>query len=158
MLRGFGKLILWFLAVSVALWGAANPIIGTWKLNPEKSKDSAHHIPTSLIYTWATQEGGMINLTRDEISDKGQNRHSEWLGKFDGQDWPDTGSDVSDVGTIAVKQTGDRTFEFTAKKQGNVVATQKSVISDDGKTLTNVNNSRDEKGQLRSYTAVFDRQ
>ena len=156
MQRRFQKLTLWFLAVSVALWGAVNPIIGTWKLNPEKSKDSAHHIPTNLVYTWTAQEGGMIKLTRDEISDKGQTHHSEWSGKFDGQDWPNTGDPTVD--TMAVKRTGDRKFQFTAKKQGKVVATQKSVISDDGKTLTNVNSSKDEKGQPRSYTGVFDRQ
>jgi hypothetical protein len=89
----------------------------------------------------------MLKLTRDEISDKGQIRHSEWSGRFDGKDYPNTG-DPDAAGTLAVKLIDDRTFEFTTKKQGKVVVTQKSVISNDGKTLTNVNSSREEKGQL----------
>jgi hypothetical protein len=151
----FWRLVVGTLAVSVVLWGA-DPIIGIWKLNPEKSKDSAHRIPTSLTYTYTAQEGGRIKLTRDEISDKGQHNHSEWSGKFDGMDYPDTGNPGMDA--MAVKRVDDRTFEVTAKKQGNVIATQKTIISENGKTLTNTNTSKDEKGQPRSYTAVFERQ
>ena len=154
-MRSFWRLIVLVMAVSAALWGAANPIIGTWKLNPEKSNDSAHRIPKSLVYTYAAN-GDRIKLTRDEIGVQGQSRHSEWSGKFDGQDYPDAGNPGLD--TMAIKRIGDRTFEFTGKKAGKVVATQKSVISEDGKTLTNINNSKDEKGEPRSYTAVFDRQ
>ena len=144
------------LVVSIALWGASDPIIGTWKLNPAKSKDTAGRIPSSLVYTYSAQKDGMIKLTRDEISDQGQSRHTEWLGKFNGKDYPNTGSPEAD--TMSVKQVDSRNFEFAVKKQGQVVATQKTFISDDGKTLTNVNSSKDAKGQPRSYTAVFERQ
>ena len=58
---------------------------------------------------------------------------------------------------MAVKRIDGRTFEVTAKKQGNVIATQRTVISEDGKTLTNTNSGK-EKGQPRSYTAVFEKQ
>jgi hypothetical protein len=57
------------LTLSVVLWGA-DPMIGTWKLNPAKSKDTARRIPTSLTDTYVAQDGGRVKLTRDEISDK----------------------------------------------------------------------------------------
>jgi hypothetical protein len=151
----FWRIVAGTLTATVVLWGA-DPIIGTWKLNPAKSKDTARRIPTSLTYTYIAQEGGRVKLTRDEISDKGQTNHSEWSGKFDGADYPDTGNPGMDA--MAVKQIDDRTFEVTAKKQGNVIATQRTLISEDGKTLTNTNSSKDEQGQPRSYTAVFEKQ
>ena len=151
------RLVVATLAASVAVWGVdpgAGPILGVWKLNPEKSKSNGP-FPKSLTYTWAAEEGGMIKLTRDEINSKGIAVHSQWLGKFDGKDYPDTAPGLD---TMWVTRTGERTFEFAVKKQGKVMATQKSFVSEDGRTLTNVNTGQNEKGEPQTYTAVMEKQ
>ena len=149
------KLVVGTLAVSVALW-AADPILGTWKLNLEKSKYGARPAPKSSTATFAAQEGGMIKYTADSIDDKSQATHTEWSAKLDGKEYPVTGSPTGD--TVVGKQISARTIEWTVKKEHKIVVTGKSVISKDGKTLTTVWSGTDEKGQTQSWTAVSDKQ
>ncbi|MEK7404344.1 MAG: hypothetical protein AAB225_04480 [Acidobacteriota bacterium] len=149
------KLVVGALAVSVALW-AADPLLGTWKLNLEKSKYGARPAPKSSIATFAAQEGGMIKYTADAVDAKGEAMHMEWSAKLDGKDYPVIGSPMAD--TVVGKRINARTMEWTVKKEGKVAVTGKSVISRDGKTLTAVWNGTDEKGQPQSWTAVSERQ
>ena len=149
------KLVVGTLAVSVALW-AADPLLGTWKLNLEKSKYGARPAPKSIMVTFAAQEGGMIKYTAHGVDAKGQATHVEWSGKLDGKDYPMTGNPTAD--TLVGKRINARAIEWTAKKEGKVVVTLKGVISRDGKTLTTVWNGTDEKGQPQSWTTVSERQ
>ena len=134
----------------------ADPMLGIWKLNLEKSKYDAVPAPKSRTVTWAAQEGGMMKLTIDQIDAKGQSTRTEWAGKFDGKEYPATGSAVLD--TLSVKRIDALTVEFTQKKEGKVVVIAKGVISKDGKTHTSVWNSADEKGKPQSWTVVHEKQ
>ena len=70
------------LAASIVSLAAENPLIGTWKLNENKSKyapDSAKN--TTVTYTAA--KGDMIKCTADGVDKDGKPIHWTWTGKFD---------------------------------------------------------------------------
>jgi hypothetical protein len=56
--------------------------------------------------------------------------------KFDGKDYPLTGTLVGNATTYALKATGPRSFEITEKLNGKPLYIDKISVSDDGKTLT----------------------
>ena len=97
----------------------------------------------------------MMKLTIDQMDAKGQSTRIEWLGKFDGKEYPATGSAALD--TVSAKRIDALTIEFTQKKDGKVVATTNGVISKDGKTHTSVWNGTDEKGEPQSWTMVHEK-
>src|ERR1700722_12250940 len=125
-------LTLVMLFVGLVMCFAANPSLGTWKLNQAKSKLSPG-LPKNLTVTYEAV-GDYIKATVDGVDGQGQPTHNEWTGKFDGKDYPVTGDPTSD--TRAIKQIDDRNFELTVKMGGKVTMTGKAVISADGKTRT----------------------
>lgn len=135
---------------------AAEPLVGTWKVSLEKSNYGALPAPKSDTATFAAQEGGVFKFTADAVDAKGEAIHSEFSTKLDGEECPVTGSPFMD--TVVAKRIDARTTEWTAKKQGKVVVTVKEVVSTDGKTLTGVWSSTDEKGQTLSWTTVSGKQ
>jgi lipopolysaccharide export LptBFGC system permease protein LptF len=73
------------LAVSLMAAGAcfaANPHLGTWKLNEAKSKLVAGMGKNTTV-TYAEQKD-KIKITVDGVDKDGKPTHSVWVGKFDG--------------------------------------------------------------------------
>jgi hypothetical protein len=121
-----------FCVLGAAICFAADPQIGTWKLNEAKSKITAG----TNKYTTVTFKDtvGNIKTTQDGISGDGKPIHVEWSGKFDGKDYPVTGDPNAD--TRSYRKVDDRTLEMTAKKNGKVIATARTSVSADGKSRT----------------------
>jgi hypothetical protein len=111
---------------------AADPQMGTWKLNEAKSKIT----PGTNRYTTVTFKDmfGKIKTTQDGIDGAGKPIHVEWSGKFDGKDYPVTGDSNAD--TRSYRKMDDRTLEMTARKNGKVIAMARTSVSADGKTRT----------------------
>src|ERR1700758_2201163 len=86
-------LALCFLAISLGF--AADPEMGTWKLNEAKSK-IAPGMPKNhtVVYEAA---GDSVKITVDGTDKDGKATHNEWTGKFDGKDYPVTGDPTSDM-------------------------------------------------------------
>jgi hypothetical protein len=145
-------LALCFVAVTMSF--AANPNIGTWKLDGSKSK-----IPpmapknNTVVYEAA---GDNVKSTVDDIDGKGNPFHSEWTGKFDGKDYPLTGDPTAD--TRSYKKIDDHTTELINKKDGKVTATGRIVVSADGKTRTLTVSGTDPSGKKIKYAAIYDKQ
>lgn len=138
---------------SVAL--AADNWIGTWKMNPAKSKYSPGPAPKSLTIKFETTPDG-IKLTSDLVSADGNPAHGEYLSKFDGVDVPWTGN--PDADTASIKKIDDNTYENVWKKDGKPTITAKAVVSKDGKTFTTFQKGTNAKGQSVNNTIVYDRQ
>src|SRR5262245_9337727 len=116
------------LLASVALW-AADRQVGTWKLNPAKSKGTADHpVAKSLTVTITEQEGGIV-LDAVGEDGKGNPIKVHYSAKFDGKDSPVTGA--PDYDTVSLKRVDADTMETTNKKSGQVVSTIRSVVSKD---------------------------
>ncbi len=136
----------------VAVCYASDTVMGTWKLNEAKSKFSAGATKnTTVVYAPA---GDQIKVTTDGTDGDGKPVQSEWVGKFDGKDYPLTGDPSS---TRAYKKINDRTLELTNKKDGKVTSTGRAEVSADGKTRTVTIKGTTSDGKKLNYTAVYDK-
>ena len=147
-------LTLAMLFVGLTICFAANPSLGTWKLNEAKSKLSPG-LPKNLTVVYAAA-GDSIKGTIDGVDGEGKPTHSEWTGKFDGKDYPVTGDATSD--SRAIKQIDDRNYELTIKKDGKVRMTGKAVVSADGKSRTVTVSGTNAAGKTVTSTSVYDKQ
>src|SRR5439155_4547404 len=120
--KTFG-LILSFFFFGLAMCFAADPHMGTWKLNEAKSKIT----PGTTKFTTVTFKNmfGNIKVANDGIGADGKPIHVEWSGKFDGKDYPVTGDPNGD--TRSYTKVNDRTLHVTVKKNGKVTATAHTV-------------------------------
>jgi hypothetical protein len=110
----------------------ANPRIGTWKLDVEKSTYQQGKPPSSETRTYAVTDDGGLQLTANAILPSGTKQPSGYRAKFDGKDYPYTGP-AGD--TIAI--TGDGwASDATVKMGGKITQTSHSVVSKNGKRMT----------------------
>ena len=141
---------------------AADMLSGTWKLNLTKSTFSpANLAPKSGTTTWVVAPGG-VNTVTNGVDSKGRKTHSEYTAKFDGQDisWKGTidGSLSPDQDAVAWKKVDDYTFELTNKLKGQVLTTQRTVISKDGKSRTNTITGKNAQGVTVNNTQFYEKQ
>jgi hypothetical protein len=132
---------------------AADPHMGTWKLNESKSKITAG--TTKFTTTTFKNMFGTIKVTADGIGADGKPIHVEWSGKFDGKDYPVTGDPNGDA--RAYKKLDDRTLEVIVKKNGKVTATARTVVSADGRSRTATVTGTTPKGKKFKNVAVYDK-
>jgi hypothetical protein len=142
------------LFLGLTMCAAQNPHLGTWKLNEAKSKITPG-TQENLTVTYEAV-GDNIKATLDGVDAQKKPTHNEWMGKFDGKDYPVTGDPTSD--TRSYKKIDDRTMEATAKKDGKVTLTARIAISADGKTRNLTTHSTDSSGKKIVNTAVYDKQ
>src|SRR5437016_4136716 len=134
---------------------AADPQMGTWKLNEAKSKITPGTAKnTMVVYKEAT--GGKVKVTTDGTDANGKPTHSEWTGKFDGKDYSVTGDPTSDMRSYT--KVDDRTLDFSVKKSGKVTVTGRVRIAADGKSRTVTTSGTNAKGKKFSNTSVYDKQ
>ncbi len=144
---GFG---LCFIA---AVCYAADPSIGTWKLNATKSRiPKGSPKNQTVVYE---SSGDSVKVTTDGTDAEGQPAHTEWTGKFDGQDYPVTGSSIEDA--RAIKKINDHTFTISLKKDGKEVGSGYIVIAPDGKSRTVTITRTDPGGKIITSRSVYDK-
>ena len=145
------------LAVSFMAAGAcfaANPHLGTWKLNEAKSK-LAPGMGKSTTVTY-TEQKDKIKVTVDGVDKDGKPTHGVWVGKFDGKAYPAKGN--MSWNSAAYKEINDRTNEITTMKDGKTVWSGKIAVAADGKSRTVTINGTDEQGKKFKSTAVYDKE
>jgi hypothetical protein len=146
------SLLLCFVGAAVCF--AADPQMGTWKLNEAKSKIGAGSPKlTTVVYEAA---GDSVKVTVDGTDGDGKPLHNEWTGKYDGKDYPVTGDPNTD--TRSYKKVNDQTLAFTNKKGDKVTISGRGVVSADGKTRTVTITGTDSKGKKFTSTAVYEKQ
>jgi hypothetical protein len=134
---------------------APDPSIGIWKLNVHKSNFVLVPAPKGSVMKVEAWQDGM-KMSADTIDADGNKMHQEIACKFDGKDYPLTGSAIAD--SISTTRISARKSESVWKKQGKVVVTAKTVISSDGKTLTVMRIGRDSQGRMAGEVLVYERQ
>ena len=146
------SLAAFFAGLAVCL--AADPNMGTWKLNENKSVLAAGGTKnTTVVYEAA---GDNVKITVDGVTGAGKPVHHEWTGKYDGKDYPVTGDPTSDARSY--KKTGDHTLIFRGKKNGKANVTGNVAVSADGKSRTVTATVTDSSGKKVTSTAVYDKQ
>jgi hypothetical protein len=146
--------------VSLLVWLAAGTLCfgsafdGTWQLNAKKS-----HLGRGMGRNNTVKYDGAFffrtKVTVDGVDAKGKATHSEWVGMFDGKDYPVTGDPDADMRSY--NKVDDHTMNFWQKKGGNVMTSGKIVVSADGKSRTVTTMTKNKRGKMVRRTAVFDK-
>jgi|SRR5581483_7901696 len=146
--------------VFLAVWVAAGTVSygsafdGTWKLNAKKSHlgrgmGRNETVKYEMAFPLRTK------VTIDGRDLKGKTEHSEWVGMFNGTDYPVTGDPDSDMRSY--NKVDDHTLNFWAKKGGKVIMSGKVVVSTDGKTRTVTGTAINPKGKKVHFASVYDK-
>lgn len=143
------------LVASNAVTAQDNNSLGTWKLNVEKSKYNVG-MPKSLTRMVEAQSDG-VKYSYEGVGADGSALAYSFTVKYDGNDYPVTGSGMPDgADTIAIKRIDSNTFQATLKKSGKVLGTARTVVSKDGKVTTLT--YKGEGGTPTNRVAVYDKQ
>ena len=132
---------------------AANPQMGTWKLNEAKSK-LVPGMGKNTTVTYAEQKD-KIKITVDGVGKDGKPTHSVWVGKFDGKAYPVKGN--LPYNSVAYKVVNDRTNDITVMKDGKIGWTGQITVAADGKSRTATINGTDANGKKFKGKAVYDK-
>ncbi|HEY0230762.1 MAG TPA: hypothetical protein VGC55_05890 [Dokdonella sp.] len=144
------------LAISTVATAAEtpDPVVGTWTLDTAKSTGNVA-MPKSETRTYAASADS-IALSWKRVSADGKESEVKTTFKYDGKDYPVTGS--SDFDALNAKRVDATTIESTQKRMGKEVGTTRRTVSADGKTLTLVSKLTTAKGTEAITTMVYDRQ
>jgi hypothetical protein len=134
---------------------AADLSLGTWKLNLAKSKYNPGPAPKSATFTLEAAEGG-VKRTGESTDAEGKKTSYTWTAKYDGKDYPVTGSDRYDA--VSLKRIDDHSSEIALKKSGKVITSGKRTLSKDGKVMTLTIATTNAKGEKANNVAVYDKQ
>ena len=145
-------ILLVFGMVSASLWAADFPMMGTWKLNPARSKLTGA-VPKSRTLK-IEPSGSGFKYTIDTIDAQGKPDLRTYTGNVDGKEY----TTKWNSGTINWKQIDSRTWETTAMVAGKVIEISRRVVSPDGKVLTTTTALLDAQGQPVLTIAVYDKQ
>jgi hypothetical protein len=144
------------LALSVARpTSPDDPVLGTWKLNVEKSKFVPGPGWQSQIRVYQISPAGIL-VTWTGLDAKGEKMQVSYTYKYDGRDYPMAGSRSYD--TLNAVRVDARTVKSEEKRSGKTVGIAVRTVSPDGKILTITDEGTNRKGQAFSQVLVFDRQ
>ena len=149
-------LLLAVLGLTSLLW-AADPIIGTWKLNLEKSKLPSNDTPPKeMTETYRELSGDQIELTWKNIGRDGSSDLTVMTYPVQG-------------GAAKIQKGDDPNFFVQTRleqdewlvtylRDGKQVLTRHKKISKDGKTLRQTLRGIDDEGKPFEVLLVFDKQ
>jgi len=129
-----------------------DPSIGTWTLEVAKSTFKPGPAPKSVTVTFATVDEG-TKVEAKIVAADGASTETRYTAKYDGKDYPVTGS--ADYDVVSVKRIDATTRETTRKMGGKVVQTVWAVVSNDGKVLTVKTKGTNAKGEKIDNVAVY---
>lgn len=148
------RLIALLTVATTVLW-AADPVIGTWKLNLRRSV--FHPGPGFQSETRSyEQEKDGVKVTIRTVDAKGRLVTSVYLTTPDGEQHAVSGSG-GPADSVGLKRVNEFTAESTLIHAGKEIAKTTRVISEDGKTMTITYRGLDPEGDEVNYTLVFDR-
>jgi hypothetical protein len=146
------------LGVPTLMLGQANPNIGTWKLNLEKSKFTGTPAPKSLTRT-VTGDGDSAKYSFEGTGADGTALAYGFTAKYDGNDYAVSGNGApSGADHISFKRVNSHSFVGTLKKDGKVVVTSQIVVSHDGKMTTVSSKGTGSDGKPMHTVQVYDKQ
>jgi len=143
------------LVAAVSIQAQADPFIGTWRLNVEKSQYSPGPPPRSQVSVWALTAKG-VKITTTGIGADGKPTSQDTTARFDGKDHPTIGN--PDYDTASFKRIDANTLQVTRRRDGKVAQTATFVVSTDGKTRTITTKGTNVLGQTINNVSVYERQ
>jgi glucan-binding YG repeat protein len=141
------------LAAAMPLF-AADPFVGTWKLDPAKSKYTAGTAPKDVTIVIEEQGDSYQVAATGTYADGSPLSVKYSIPKAGGTGTVQEGP----FDAITSKRVSARVRENTYTKNGKETASRRVVLSKDGKTLKNTVNGTDPKGNPLAGADVFDKQ
>jgi hypothetical protein len=143
------------LAIGTGAALAADPVIGTWKLDVAKSTFSPGPAPKSQTRTYAPSAEG-ITLTIKTTAADGKESTTTLTFKEDGKPYPISGNPDFDM--VSVRRVDAFTVHSTQTRAGAPVGAGVRTVSKDGKTLTFSQKGTHAAGEKYNDVSVYDRQ
>ena len=174
MARGPIGVLLGVVVASCVLVGAvaaqsADPIIGVWKLNVERSVYSPGPRPPAdlvVLYQFAPIEDGFIRFTLTSTSAQGAPVFQISVFKVDGQERPVHNQNTLGASMATGQQTNlmrryrridSRATEFTTINSGVAGIPTVRTVSPDGQAYINVVRGTNAQGVAINNVTIFDR-
>ena len=133
---------------------AADPVVGTWKLDIAKSNFGSGAALTAGTRVYK-EANGLYTIDQKLTGADGKEKSNRAQYR-DGQEVKQAAGAAVDA-TVA-KKVDANTWDFDLKKDGKVVGQVHRVVSADGKTLTIHNTGMQLSGVTGDETLVFTRQ
>jgi hypothetical protein len=150
----FWRILAFATVLTTTIW-AADPSLGTWKLNLRRSEFHPGPAFQSETRTYEVEKDG-VKVTIRTVDGKGRQATSIYLTTPDGQQHAVSGSG-GPADTVALKRIDEFTAESTLMHAGKEIAKTTRVVSENGKIMTITYNGFDPEGSRVNYTLVFDR-
>ena len=144
--------LLVLLFTGLLLGADADPAIGRWKLNWQKSQ-SEEPAPKSAIRTYSKFHDG-VKVSQVWKGQDGSMTKFIYTAKYDGQGYPIS---QEGGGTITFTRHDGNVTEGVSKTKENGTYTFKRIVSGDGRTLTIETTRTDSSGKERKNLLVYDR-
>lgn len=134
---------------------ADDPVLGTWRLNVERSTFTPGPGWRSQTRTYrATLQG--VSVSWEGVDAGGERMQVNYTYAYDGRDYPMVGSASYD--TLNAVRIDARTVRSEEKRDGVIVGVAVRTVSPDGRVLTITDEGTNRRGRAFSQTLVFDRQ
>jgi len=147
------RLLFVLLAVTMTLV-AADPFVGTWKMNPAKTKFKTGSAPKEQTVT-ISESGGDLDIAVQGTTADGKAIATHYTIPAAGG----TGKVIeSPYEAVSGKRMSANERETDYSKGGKVVYTTRAQLSKDGKTLTVHSKGTNPAGQTVDGTVVYDKQ
>jgi hypothetical protein len=156
-LLGYFAVLILSAVACAPIFAQNDAIVGTWKMDAAKSKYTGVPAPKELTRT-VEASGDSYKYTYSGTAADGSSISYGFTVKYDGKDYPSTGSAPGGFDMIAIKRVNSHEYTATQKKGGKVMGTAKVVISKDGKVSTITVKGTGEDGKAMSYTSVYEKQ
>ena len=146
-----------FAAIAACAFCADNTL-GTWKLNPDKSKPPVGQSRiTSLTVVRETSGDGVKVTATGEREDKSK-IDVTYTAKYDGKEVTVSGSGLP-YDTLAIKQVDAKTLtDVRSKKGGKYKGTGQWVVKNGGKTATLTTKGTGADGKAFTGVTVYEKQ
>jgi hypothetical protein len=157
MRKRFLKSIGFVLALAAIAFAADDPFVGTWKMNMAKSKFDPGPPPKSASIVIQAQDND-IKISGKSVDANSKAARQELAPKFDGKDYPYTGTGEAPDITVAQRRIDAKTIDEVIKRGGKEMQRGHLVVSTDGRTLTRTVKGKDERGQDLNNVTIYEKQ
>jgi hypothetical protein len=148
--------------LTLSLLAAADPFVGTWKLNTDRSKFPSGAPGFFLATMQIESAGATLKSTASAADGEGIASDFTFRCQLDGTPCKVTPSTIplrsaSAVDTITLKRVDPNTIIAAGTRNGKSVYSDRRVVSADGKTMTVVRDGTTPEGKKYQSTIVLER-
>lgn len=150
-------LLIWAVTPAFAGTGPGNhdPFVGTWKLNPQKSRYPRGACPKRMVIVMEPAGEGVRYHSETTYAD-GNSSRSEYTADYSGKEAIVVGP-AGLLLPVSLKRLDADTVVASYMRGMQVVATSRRVVSRDGRVMTITTTSPDKSGKKVITIGVYER-